>query len=365
MAQFKKFSASESQNYDSGYVGTEGELTWDPTNGLRLHDGDQNGGRQIGITSYQSLNDLPTNLANIQSGSNSNNRQFLRYNSSEYAMEFADDFRVITYEDVDFPGGNFGADKAGDIAIDQSGIYYCYQEPNTVGTVQCSGASGYGNPGWIQLNSVTGSIRNPIVGDKFTDGAYTSTVAEAVDGGWNGSYGVYRMDPPVGAWRDNASHTLTVFTGNTPQTINWAKLSTEIVSAPAHNNSPGIVGQIAYDSNYMYRCTQSTVTEISATYKTPKFTDSGYTNQGGLTDIIINNDGVVATPQVGWTVYDIDTSSSRVITNVSATTGQSGSIWILSYTGDLDFGSVTQVRLISQEAVDAVWKRVALSADTW
>lgn len=48
MSQFKRFNTSENDNYDSSAVYPEGTLTWDPSNGLRLHDGSTGGGNQIG-----------------------------------------------------------------------------------------------------------------------------------------------------------------------------------------------------------------------------------------------------------------------------------------------------------------------------
>lgn len=48
MSQFKRFNASENQNYNSWAAYPQGTLTWDPDNGLRIHDGNTNGGNQIG-----------------------------------------------------------------------------------------------------------------------------------------------------------------------------------------------------------------------------------------------------------------------------------------------------------------------------
>ena len=372
--QIRRDSQSNWNSIDPVLADGELALTYD-NNQIKIGDGANNWSSLSYTTpsfatvatsgSYNDLSNLPsvpeTLMDLISSYSPSNNRQFLRFKSADSSIEFSSDFRVVPYSGVVYPGGTLGSDVAGDIAFDDSGIYYCYQTPNSY-SVNYSGSTGWVPAGWIKLDS-RGPGSGPQVGDKLTDGIYTSTVA-SIEATWTGTLMLINISPAISSWK-NGSGSLTVYTGTEPHLKCWARLSTEIVSAPAHNNSVGIIGQIAYDTGYMYRCTQSTVTEISATYKTPKFTSSGYNNQGGLTNIRVNNDGVVATPQVGWTVYDIDTSSSRVITTVSATTGESGSIWILSYTGDLDFGSVTQVRLISQEAVDAVWKRVALSADTW
>jgi hypothetical protein len=40
--------------------------------------------------------------------------------------------------------------------------------------------------------------------------------------------------------------------------------SSEIVAAPATNTSVGIVGQMAFDENYIYRCVQSNVWKRTA-----------------------------------------------------------------------------------------------------
>ena len=48
MAQFKRFNASENDNYDTSAVYPSGTLTWDPDNGLRLHDGNTSGGLAVG-----------------------------------------------------------------------------------------------------------------------------------------------------------------------------------------------------------------------------------------------------------------------------------------------------------------------------
>lgn len=47
MSNFRRFNSSGTQYFDSNYVGENGELTWDTTNGLRIHDGSTSGGTQI------------------------------------------------------------------------------------------------------------------------------------------------------------------------------------------------------------------------------------------------------------------------------------------------------------------------------
>lgn len=48
MAQFKRFNTSENDNYNSSDAYPEGTLTWDPSNGLRIHDGNTGGGNAVG-----------------------------------------------------------------------------------------------------------------------------------------------------------------------------------------------------------------------------------------------------------------------------------------------------------------------------
>lgn len=226
MAQFKRFSGSVSERYNSSYVGEEGELTWDPDNGLRIHDGNQNGGQQIGITSYNNLNDKPVNLATIQSGSNTNHRQFLRYNKDTYAMEFADDFKVRPYADISYPNGVVG-DKVGDIAFTSDSIYYCHTEPNFIGTATLGDASGYSPGGWIVLTSIPES--GPVqLGNRLTDGNITSTVEEIVEGwpGVTGSRMIVRMSADI-SWHSGMTGTVlsVISSGEGVSTGNWVKFS--------------------------------------------------------------------------------------------------------------------------------------------
>jgi hypothetical protein len=226
MAQFKRFSGSESENYNSSYVGREGELTWDPNNGLRIHDGNESGGNPIGITSYQNLNDLPTNLASIQTSSSTNNRQFLRYNSSTSEVEYANDFKVVPFADIDYPDGVVG-DKVGDVAFDDSGIYYCGSEPNFIGDVTITSSSGYSNQAWITLTSIPAS--GPVqVGQRLTDGTNTSTVEEIVEAwpGYTGSREIIRLAAATSTWHDGTPGTLSVISsGEGVSSGNWVKFS--------------------------------------------------------------------------------------------------------------------------------------------
>lgn len=64
---FKRFNTSGSNNYNSNYVGQNGELTWDDSNGLRLHDGNTSGGNAVGTGS------LPSNASGFLKNDGSGN----------------------------------------------------------------------------------------------------------------------------------------------------------------------------------------------------------------------------------------------------------------------------------------------------
>lgn len=237
MSQFKRFNSSENNNYDSSARYPEGTLTWDPDNGLRIHDGNQNGGQQIGIRSYQNLQDLPTNLATIQSSSNTNHKQFLRYNKDTYQVEYADDFKVVPFASISYPNGVVG-DKVGDIAFTSDSIYYCHAEPNFIGTATLGDASGY-NPGaWIVLTSIPAA--GPVqVGQRLTDGNITSTVEEIIEGwpGYTGQRMIVRMSTDV-AWHSGLTGTVlsVISSGESVSTGNW----TQFTSTGSTSSSNGI-----------------------------------------------------------------------------------------------------------------------------
>lgn len=88
MAQFKRFNASENDNWDTGATYPEGTLTWDPDNGLRIHDGNTGGGNSIGGFSgnFYDLSNRPngnTAVHDLQGGSSSDyNGYFLKQTST-------------------------------------------------------------------------------------------------------------------------------------------------------------------------------------------------------------------------------------------------------------------------------------------
>ena len=285
-----------------------------------------------------------------------------------------------------YPGGTIGTDKVGDVAFSQGTTYYCYQEPNAY-TVTYSGSTGWVPAGWIKLDT-KGPGTPPQVGDKLTDGVYTSTI-QSIEAPWgvqysNVSFMLINISPAISSWK-NGSGSLTVYTGSSPNLNCWARIGSEIVAAPATNTSVGIVGQIAYDSSYMYRCTQTSLTEVSQQWLTmtymasrPGFPNASWTtqqygsntlwlpklvwsSQDGAQDFNSTN----LMPQVGWKVSDgVDT---RTITTVAQNGSDSPfqSMYQLQLDGTLTNITTDSITIISQQAQSGVWKRIALNADTW
>ena len=90
MSQFKRFDASEGRNYNTSHAFPEGTLTWDPGNGLRIHDGYTASGNAVGITDYSSLNNRPYGSSAIHDllggGSSANDGMVLQqYNTNQVA----------------------------------------------------------------------------------------------------------------------------------------------------------------------------------------------------------------------------------------------------------------------------------------
>ena len=84
MSQFKRFNTSDAGNWDTSAAYPEGTLTWDPNNGLRIHDGNTYGGNSVGggSSNYYDLTNRPsgnTAVHDLQGGSSSNyNGYFLK-----------------------------------------------------------------------------------------------------------------------------------------------------------------------------------------------------------------------------------------------------------------------------------------------
>jgi hypothetical protein len=87
MSQFKRFNSSDNTNWDTYASYPAGTLTWDPNNGLRLHDGSSGGGSPVGGSSnFYDLTNRPTGntaVHDLQGGSSSAyNGYFLKQTST-------------------------------------------------------------------------------------------------------------------------------------------------------------------------------------------------------------------------------------------------------------------------------------------
>jgi hypothetical protein len=75
MSQFKRFNSSDNTNWDTYASYPPGTLTWNPDNGLRLHDGSTGGGSPVGGSSnFYDLTNRPTGntaVHDLQGGSSS------------------------------------------------------------------------------------------------------------------------------------------------------------------------------------------------------------------------------------------------------------------------------------------------------
>jgi len=73
MSQFKRFNASENNNFNTNDAYPQGTLTWDPNNGLRVHDGSTGGGVAVGgDTGYTRFIGSGIGSYDINSGSSYN-----------------------------------------------------------------------------------------------------------------------------------------------------------------------------------------------------------------------------------------------------------------------------------------------------
>jgi hypothetical protein len=83
MSQLKKFNASENRNYNNSDAYEAGTLTWDPDNGLRIHDGNTGGGNQVGSSSvyWGDVQNRPYGASGVHDifggGASVNNGKFL------------------------------------------------------------------------------------------------------------------------------------------------------------------------------------------------------------------------------------------------------------------------------------------------
>jgi hypothetical protein len=82
---FKRYNASNGQDFRTNYVGGDGELTWDSTNGLRLHDGSTSGGNPVGGSGVLTATDNDIEIRVTDNSADGDSiRQIISDSSSNY-----------------------------------------------------------------------------------------------------------------------------------------------------------------------------------------------------------------------------------------------------------------------------------------
>lgn len=228
MSQFKRFNASENRNWNSSDALEQGTLTWDPDNGLRIHDGNTSGGNAVGGSGFSgSYNDLydkpsiPGSITDLISSGGGNDLQFLRYNGTTGLFEFSSDFRIVPASDVAYPAGTLGQDKAGDVAFSAGAIYYCVNEPNSYSLTWVDPV-GWAS-GIIELSNRGPNNEVLALGSKLTDGTTVATVTELITNGWDGTRQVVRINPEISEWRSGTGTLTALTSGTSANTTIWEK----------------------------------------------------------------------------------------------------------------------------------------------
>lgn len=172
MSQFKRFNASEHGQW-SGNTLPAGTLTWDPDNGLRLHDGN-NSNPVGGSSNYYDLNNRPygsTAVSDLMGGSSSDdNGKFLQqYATGQSGWSFPDRVdtanNAITLADQESTGWN---DRSGMIVVTDHYHGYTYTWIVGGGAVVLLGGTNGSNPatctltfnGSYTLTNTSGTSRN-------------------------------------------------------------------------------------------------------------------------------------------------------------------------------------------------------------
>ena len=170
MSQFKRFNASENDNWDTGFAHPEGTLTWDPDNGLRLHDGYTSGGNQVGGSfpinqGGGALNDFLFGGA----GSNDNGKVLIQNTSLAAQWGYAD--RVDTADNavnLDDQASISWNDRSGMVVVTDHYHGYTYTWIAGGGSVVLLGGTNGGSAatctltfnGSYTLTNVSGTNRN-------------------------------------------------------------------------------------------------------------------------------------------------------------------------------------------------------------
>jgi hypothetical protein len=198
MSNFKRFNASEHDNYYTNAVLPTGTLTWDDSTGLRLHDGTTEGGNTVGggSTGLVTFDGVQVIGAGTASG-----------DGAGYAtLELVPDATLYNNDQY--------------LVIDPTAPSHIHIRAG--GDQDASGAELF-----------LGGERNNV---KVSDGGdYVSITTDAGESGTNN-------------WQFGADGTLTFPDGGSLRV------------GPAPSSSAGAVGDtagtVAYDSNYIYYCVQ-------------------------------------------------------------------------------------------------------------
>ena len=169
MSNFKRFVSSDNtDNYDSGYVGREGELTWDSSNGLRLHDGYTSGGNSVGGGSVPSGPGAIHTLA-FGGGTSANNGKVLIQNVN-IESEWGYPDRVDNADNainLDDQASVSWGDRSGMVVVTDHWAGYTYTWIVGGGGVTLLGSTGGGSAtcsmtfnGGYTLTNTSGTNRN-------------------------------------------------------------------------------------------------------------------------------------------------------------------------------------------------------------
>jgi hypothetical protein len=244
MSQFKRFNASENRNWNDYDVYPAGTLTWDPDNGLRIHDGNSGGGNPVGGSfdgNYYSLNNRPN-------------------------------------------GDSAVSDLRGGSSSDDNGKYLRQYE--------------------------TGQSR----------------------------------------WESISYNDLT----NKPTILN-------ITTVPNSLTANGIDGQMAFDDNYIYRCTTTSVAEVSYVYDAPHGRNTSpynWQNQSSPATLRLFERPDAVAPQNGWTVNGV--AITNVVTQVSAF----GVIHDLTLASSIDVSTADSITVVQTPGVTGAWKKLPYDVPT-
>lgn len=409
---FQRFTTSNNTNpWHSEYIGINGELTWDPQNGLRLHDGSTTGGVQVGGTSNISTftNTVHLNNGDDVSGSHANTQIALGYNGSTFFSHFittrhysggAAGNAIQFYTNDGTESGLFPTNAILGLTIDNGSITTGSITTNsgiTVGaggiTVTAGGINVDNNAFSASSNSVNINITedngpfNPpsIHSWSFTNGGLMNlaggtaqlmaqpNIVGLYPDGWNSSYNSvevatnsytrlanqntveirtnYGVVPTL--WTFQKNGTLT-FPDSTTQHTAWT--GGRVVSVPTHSTgaSGDKAGDIAFDPNGMYYCKYN----FTATVHTVTSVTTGGVSRGFITIY----EGTNGFTSADMTNYTISGPNGYTGTVTGPTINTSGTSWDIPVSPNLQQAQGTYT---FTSPTGNIWVKVAWSNATW